>query len=107
MFVAPSEASLLPAASASAPPALGSTAPKKPPFLPFCLFAPWKKYIKHTVGGLNLFRTALNPSESMQNQCLLVFTGGSSFQGFLGGAKFCPSTGCPVVVGSHKPTGEV
>ena len=28
----------------------------------------------------------------MGNHCSLVFTGESSFQGFLGGAGFCPST---------------
>ena len=32
------------------------------------------------------------PRETMGNRCLLVFAGESSFQGFLGGAGFFPST---------------
>ena len=32
------------------------------------------------------------PLETMKSHCLLVCTGQSSFQGFLGGAGFCPST---------------
>ena len=37
----------------------------------------------------------LHHFETKGNQCLLVFTGPSSFEGFLGGAGFCPSTvGC-------------
>ena len=36
----------------------------------------------------------LHHFETMGNYCLLVFTGESPFQGFLGGAGFCPSTVC-------------
>ena len=36
----------------------------------------------------------LHHLETMGNHCLLVFTGESSFQGFLGGAGFRPSTVC-------------
>ena len=43
----------------------------------------------HTADGRNPFRTTL---ETMRNHCALVCTGESSFQGFLGGAGFRPST---------------
>ena len=43
----------------------------------------------HTVDGQNPFRTT---EETMGSLCLLVFTWESSFQGFSGGAGFCPST---------------
>ena len=54
---------------------------------------PWKLEVayfhRHTVDGRNPFRTGLRKKG---NRCSLVFTGESSFQGFLGGAGFCPST---------------
>ena len=43
----------------------------------------------------------LHHVETMINPCWLVFTGESSFKGFLGGAGFCPST----VWGQHSQLG--
>ena len=52
-----------------------------------------------SVNGRNPFRTTL---KTMGSHCLLVFTGESSFQGFLGGAGFRPSTVFLVeTLGSH------
>ena len=39
----------------------------------------------------------LHHFETMKNHYLLVFTGESPFQGFLGGAGFCPSTACMLI----------
>ena len=37
----------------------------------------------------------------MRHHCLLVFTGESTFRGFLGGAGFRPSTVCSTCIGNR------
>ena len=42
--------------------------------------------------GIQWMDKFLRHFETMRSHCLLLFIGGSSFQGFLGGAGFRPST---------------